>query len=98
MFPFERFAAMIMLALLFAAAVVLFVFGRGSSQLQAFANARSICESSYAGSCYSTGKAPVTWDTPTQNLNGSALSCSAMLNCTCTGPVKTGRYFCSALI
>lgn len=97
MFPFERLVAMVLIVLLVVAAMILFIFSGSSGSLQTFASARSICESSYAGSCYNTGKAPVTWDTPTQNLNGSALSCSQMLNCTCMGPGKNGRYFCSLL-
>jgi len=94
MVVFDRIVIVVMLALLVMAAMVIFVFYGGAGQLQTFANARNICESAFAGSCFNTGKAPVTWTMPTQNKNGSEISCYELLNCTCTGSGKAGKTIC----
>jgi len=95
MVVFDRLVVVVMLALLIAAAMILFIFYGGAGQVQSFTSARSICESAYAGSCYNTGKAPTTWDMPTQNVNGMAVSCSEILGCICTGMGSSGSHSCA---
>ncbi|MBM3303783.1 MAG: hypothetical protein FJY76_01700 [Candidatus Aenigmarchaeota archaeon] len=94
---FDRLVVVVMLVLLLVAAIVLSALFGGAGQVQGFASARSICESAYAGSCYNTGKAPTTWDMPTQNINGSAVACSRLLECNCTGPGSGGGHSCAIL-
>jgi len=94
MVVFDRLVVVVMLAMLIAAAIILSVFYGGAGQVQSFASARSICESAFAGSCFNTGKAPTTWDMPTQSINGAQAACSELLNCTCTGPGASGSHAC----
>ena len=91
----NRIIAVVMLALLFAAAALIYMLYGSAGQVQSFTSAHSICESAYAGSCYNTGKAPVTWTMPTQNVEGAKLSCSILLVCNCTGSGSAGKHECA---
>jgi hypothetical protein len=95
MLPLQRAVVVVMIVLIISATLVLILLSRVGSQMDTFKSASNICESAYASSCRIIGKEPATWEMKTQDVNGTKVTCSKILGCTCTGP--RGNYSCSSI-
>ena len=81
MLPFNRIIAVVMILLILIVIAIVAMLNQSTGQVEAFAEARNICESLGRQSCTSLHIIPNTWDVKPIVTEGGNKTCLEIMGC-----------------